>query len=152
MDVPNTIGGIFFCASCLSQICRYCKSLNHEGMSYANYIDATDGTSALAQYKAANQIKDYPRCKAAMQKTFGCNHMRCPCGAHICWVCLDDFDTDKGCYDHLRKEHGGIGIEMPDEEDLFMAMNRHIVHFVDLVHMEDIPNGNEWNFFDGNVG
>ena len=44
-----------------------------------------------------------------IEKNKGCNHMTCyKCKAHICWICLDTFETGKECGDHLVAKHGGI--------------------------------------------
>jgi len=115
---------LFFCGSCLSHICTDCKSLAHEGVSCAEYRDATDGSNAFAEYRAANNVKDCPRCKAPMQKTYGCNHMTCRCGAHFCWVCLADFGSEHACHDHLVAAHGGIGIDDILGDDALLGMRR----------------------------
>jgi hypothetical protein len=53
-------------------------------------------------------IKRCPKCRRAIEKDGGCNHIHCRCGAHICWKCLKYFDFSNDCYDHLAKACGGI--------------------------------------------
>lgn len=51
------------------------------------------------------------KCGTMIEKTFGCNHMTClACGIHICWVCMKTFSDGAPVYDHMRREHGGIGL------------------------------------------
>jgi hypothetical protein len=99
---------IFTCPKCLIPTCTACHH-PHPGLTCAEHRDlASGGYEALARTKKKLGIKDCPRCKTAMEKTEGCNHMTCRgCGAHLCWVCLAAFDTSGQCYDHLTKLHGG---------------------------------------------
>jgi hypothetical protein len=74
---------------------------------------ASGGDEAFQRIKRELGIKDCPKCKTAIEKTEGCNHMTCGgCGAHICWVCLAAFRTSDECYVHLEGQHGGIGVEV----------------------------------------
>lgn len=40
-------------------------------------------------------------CGRSIFKDGGCEHMACPCGVHICWNCMEIFDTAEECYDHI---------------------------------------------------
>lgn len=95
---------VFTCLGCFEDTCTSCQAASHPGLTCD---ESKDGS--LAKLKAKLGIKDCSRCKTAMEKTEGCNHMTCRgCGAHICWVCMATFDTSCQCYDHLSKEHGGV--------------------------------------------
>ncbi|KAI1109816.1 hypothetical protein F5Y14DRAFT_466334 [Nemania sp. NC0429] len=99
------------CSSCLVPICTSCHA-QHEGLSCAEYQDVSSGRrEANERLKKEIGIKDCPKCKTLLEKTEGCNHMTCRCGAHICWVCLGIFDSSSACYNHMNQEHGGIGLE-----------------------------------------
>ncbi|OIW25777.1 hypothetical protein CONLIGDRAFT_621675 [Coniochaeta ligniaria NRRL 30616] len=103
-------GPLFTCPACLAAVCRACN-VAHDGMSCAEQRDkASGGHEALAAAKRKLGIRDCPKCGIGIEKSFGCNHMSCPCGAHICWVCLKTFATGGPVYDHMQREHGGIGI------------------------------------------
>lgn len=52
-------------------------------------------------------FKKCPQCTVWIEKTEGCNHMECKCGAHICWVCMGIFDAGS-VYQHMNTAHGGI--------------------------------------------
>ncbi|KAI0101098.1 hypothetical protein F4814DRAFT_432275 [Daldinia grandis] len=97
------------CPSCHVLVCTVCQA-QHGSMTCGDYKDiSTGGFEALKRLKQAIGIKDCPKCKTPMEKIDGCNHMTCPCGAHICWVCLKAFTVEADCYDHMNKAHGGIG-------------------------------------------
>jgi hypothetical protein len=102
----------YTCPNCLEPICTFCHA-RHGDYTCAEYKDIeSGGYEALEKLKRELNIKDCPKCKTPMEKTEGCNHMTCGgCGAHICWACMAVFGTSGPCYEHMRKEHGGIGLE-----------------------------------------
>jgi hypothetical protein len=65
--------------------------------------------------------KECPKCKAAVFKISGCNHIHCHCGGHWCWKCGESYKTSGEVYDHMQKEHGGYfdedGADYAQEED-----------------------------------
>lgn len=99
------------CRSCLVPVCTGCQA-QHEGVSCAEHQEVASGRAkANEELKKEMGIKDCPECKTPLEKTEGCNHMTCRCGAHICWVCLKTFKASDACYTHMTQEHGGIGLE-----------------------------------------
>ncbi|KAH6845780.1 hypothetical protein B0I37DRAFT_398921 [Chaetomium sp. MPI-CAGE-AT-0009] len=107
----------FTCTRCLSATCTACHG-PHPGISCAEHRDmASGGYEALEKVKKALGVKDCPRCKTAIEKTEDCNHMACGgCGIHICWACMATFGVGRACYDHMNREHGGIGLDYGDRE------------------------------------
>jgi hypothetical protein len=108
---PSSTSGsppIFTCPKCLIPTCTSCHT-PHPNQTCADHREfGSGGREELAKIKKQLGIKDCPRCKTAMEKTDGCNHMTCRgCGAQLCWVCLAAFDTSEQCYGHLSKMHGG---------------------------------------------
>ena len=101
---------VVHCPSCFSAVCSRCHGEAHEGMSCAERKLLNDPAEQerLNEQWAANQgIKKCPECGIWIEKTEGCNHMSCRCGAHICWMCMGTFTADK-IYDHMGTAHGGI--------------------------------------------
>ncbi|KAF2176024.1 hypothetical protein K469DRAFT_682817 [Zopfia rhizophila CBS 207.26] len=101
----------YTCPNCFEPICTSCHA-RHGDYTCAEYKDiASGGFEALERLKRELNIKDCPKCTTPMEKTEGCNHMTCGgCRTHICWVCMAVFETSGPCYDHMNKEHGGIGL------------------------------------------
>lgn len=104
----SALGQEFLCSSCLSTICTACQVINHDGMSCEDYKDlSSEGTRAFQKWKKENDVRDCPSCKVGIQKSYGCNHMECKnCSAHICWFCMEIFNTGVECYKHMEKAHG----------------------------------------------
>lgn len=123
---PMKGGVLFECPFCVSHICTSCHAQEHLGISCEDYSDG--GAQALERYKAANDVRDCPRCKIGIQKEAGCEHMHCrSCGLHICWVCMKTFEgiaATRDCYDHLRHTHGGIFYE-PLRPNLRLPIHLH---------------------------
>ena len=101
----------YTCPNCFEPLCISCRA-PHGEYTCAEYKDiVSGGREALEKLKRELNIKDCPKCTTPMEKTQGCNHMTCGgCKAHICWVCMEVFETSRPCYDHMNKEHGGIGL------------------------------------------
>lgn len=99
----------FTCPSCLVAICTKCQA-SHPGITCADYEDIASGRSeAFELAKEALGIKDCPKCKTHIEKTYGCNHITCGgCQTHICWFCMATFNEAGSCYGHMSKEHASI--------------------------------------------
>ncbi|KAI1103733.1 hypothetical protein F4804DRAFT_352710 [Jackrogersella minutella] len=99
------------CPHCLVPVCVACNH-QHGTMTCADYKDiSTGGYAAFEKLKKEIGIKDCPQCKTPLEKIYGCDHMTCRCGAHICWVCLRTFADARSCYAHMNNEHGNIGFD-----------------------------------------
>jgi hypothetical protein len=104
------------CPNCQEDFCTSCHAL-HEEYTCAEYRDiASGGYKALQKVKEELNIKDCPNCTTLIEKIEGCDHMTCEaCAAHICWVCMAVFQHEGPCYEHMNREHGGIGLDVPIE-------------------------------------
>ena len=105
-------GQRFICSHCSVHICTTCHVQYHDGLTCEIYKDMkSGGDKALENWMRENskKRKRCPKCAIPIEKTKGCNHMICSqCSSHICWVCLDYFDSDQLCYAHLAKTHGSF--------------------------------------------
>ncbi|KAI9740027.1 MAG: hypothetical protein M1818_004778 [Claussenomyces sp. TS43310] len=110
----TSTAGVFTCSKCLTQVCTTCH-VSHQGMTCTEHKDFASGRyAALEKMKRQLGIKDCPKCKTAIEKIEGCDHMTCGgCGAQICWKCMQTFRDGRSCYAHMNKEHGSIGLEFP---------------------------------------
>ncbi|KAL6862099.1 hypothetical protein J3F83DRAFT_746712 [Trichoderma novae-zelandiae] len=97
---------IFTCNKCLRSVCTACHDPHPEGPCTGLERDANSVLTKRTKEELG--IKDCPRCSRMMEKSEGCDHMACSCGAHVCWVCLSFFDTSEQCYNHLQRVHRGI--------------------------------------------
>jgi hypothetical protein len=98
------------CPSCLSDICSSCHEEAHIGMTCAErrlHHDPAEQEHLNNQLAMRSGFKKCPSCAVFIEKTEGCNHMTCKCGAHICWVCMQVFAQDT-IYGHLNRTHRGI--------------------------------------------
>ncbi|KAK7035765.1 ATP-dependent RNA helicase DEAH12, chloroplastic [Favolaschia claudopus] len=105
------------CPSCFLTVCSRCDLEGHEGMSCEDkrlQSDPGEQERRNDEWAQTNGAKRCPTCSVWIQKTEGCNHMTCRCGAHICWVCMRVFDHGQ-IYAHLQAAHGGL-IEVPPED------------------------------------
>ena len=102
----------FHCPSCLRSVCSACQGIPHEGVSCfeweINQNTEVQRADALLEKWAGRKGKDVhrcPKCNAMIEKNKGCNHIRCHCGAHICWVCVQSFPDADSVYTHIRQAH-----------------------------------------------
>lgn len=81
-----------FCWNCIQELHRPVDCQTVERWNLKNSNESENTTWILAY------TKNCPKCKRAIEKNQGCNHMTCgkPCGHEFCWLCLHDW-----------KKHGG---------------------------------------------
>ncbi|KAF7760403.1 hypothetical protein Agabi119p4_11079 [Agaricus bisporus var. burnettii] len=98
------------CPSCFAEVCTACHNEGHTGITCAQRLaqkDVGEQERLLRRWATESGVKRCPSCQAWVEKSAGCNHMGCKCGAHFCWICLGIFEQNR-IYDHMSKEHGGF--------------------------------------------
>ncbi|KAJ8092737.1 hypothetical protein PM082_007066 [Marasmius tenuissimus] len=98
------------CPSCLATVCTKCHEEAHDGMTCEErriQADPAEQERLNDAWARDAGVKRCPSCRVWIEKTEGCNHMSCRCGAHICWVCMGTFDAGT-IYTHMNAAHGGI--------------------------------------------
>ncbi|KIY47629.1 hypothetical protein FISHEDRAFT_20521, partial [Fistulina hepatica ATCC 64428] len=106
----DTGKAIISCPTCFRQTCASCDEEAHEGMTCEERRIASDPTEQERLndiWARDNGIKRCPRCHIWLEKTEGCNHIACRCGAHICWRCMQ-VCSQADIYGHMHSAHGGI--------------------------------------------
>lgn len=84
----------FACPTCEIKICAACRQPAHPGSMCSIHEFGLDAETA-ALLKSWG-YKKCPKCGHGLKRMFGCNHMECRCGAHFCWVCMQDMDECGG--------------------------------------------------------
>ncbi|KAH7350860.1 hypothetical protein BKA65DRAFT_246201 [Rhexocercosporidium sp. MPI-PUGE-AT-0058] len=98
------------CPKCNVQVCTKCRALAHDGA-------CVEGLNLdLAELLKKWKVKQCPRCRTGIRKVYGCSHIKCRCGAHFCWECLQPVDEcGGGCDDDSQ---GESAIESDDIDGL----------------------------------
>ena len=81
------------CPMCAKHYCLNCRVLFHEGMSCKEYqVDSREDANDLAFMKMVKgkKFKQCTKCKYFVEKSMGCNSMRCRCGRQFCYKCGTD--------------------------------------------------------------
>ncbi|KAE9387162.1 hypothetical protein BT96DRAFT_948587 [Gymnopus androsaceus JB14] len=91
-----------------------CHEDGHEGMTCDERqqarSDQVNNDELNAEWAGKTGVKKCPKCDVWIEKTEGCNHIECRCGAHICWRCMGTFDGTT-IYAHMSAVHNGYGLE-----------------------------------------
>ncbi|KAH0556474.1 hypothetical protein GP486_005622 [Trichoglossum hirsutum] len=96
------------CPKCEAAICVSCKRLSHPDTPCEGSEEWI--TEFLRKYK----LKRCPKCRNAVKKMFGCDHIRCRCGAQWCWACCKRIVVceNEGCdgdeHDQLEDAEGDL--------------------------------------------
>ncbi|CAD7927952.1 unnamed protein product [Amoebophrya sp. A25] len=112
LNVPVVVedGNYCCCPHCRLQFCAVCLDVYHPGSETCTNEPGLSQTAIREQNKRTLQeqqslnlirktSKKCPHCSFAIQKTAGCNKMRCEnCTTKFCWVCLEVIDD----YEHFR--------------------------------------------------
>eukprot|EP00163_Fabomonas_tropica_P033356 TRINITY_DN870_c0_g1_i1.p1 TRINITY_DN870_c0_g1~~TRINITY_DN870_c0_g1_i1.p1 ORF type:complete len:656 (+),score=93.32 TRINITY_DN870_c0_g1_i1:350-2317(+) len=72
------------CSECDHKFC-FKHGDAHVGSTCRAY-NSRNGENGNKQWKKKH-AKKCPKCKVPVEKSSGCNHMECPCGAAWCWLC-----------------------------------------------------------------
>ncbi|EIW74296.1 hypothetical protein CONPUDRAFT_170286 [Coniophora puteana RWD-64-598 SS2] len=92
------------CPSCFSRVCTTYKA--------AVQPEVEERETNTWVSRQSGRVAPCPSCGVLIEKGEGCNHVACRCGTHICWKCLQTFDS-KDVYKHMNAAHGGIGMPEP---------------------------------------
>jgi hypothetical protein len=81
----------FECLKCKKKYCLDCQVEWHAGVSCEKYkkwaAENNQADQLFDKYKHNSKGKDCPKCKRYIEKTNGCDHMRCRCGTEFCYSC-----------------------------------------------------------------
>eukprot|EP00463_Aulacantha_scolymantha_P001556 TRINITY_DN2182_c0_g1_i1.p1 TRINITY_DN2182_c0_g1~~TRINITY_DN2182_c0_g1_i1.p1 ORF type:complete len:192 (-),score=15.98 TRINITY_DN2182_c0_g1_i1:46-621(-) len=91
------------CVACPNPSCRFkfcfnCKDIWHVGFSCQTYMQQKHKNN-IDEYWKKDHTKPCPKCKAAIEKDEGCNHMKCEnCKFQFCWLCRQSVLDHNGKY------------------------------------------------------
>ena len=91
--------------SCKYVFCIQCEESWHEGRTCQEYREFKERENINEQeFRKWQQknTKQCPRCKNAIEKNKGCNHMTCKCGYEFCWLCMQPYTRN-----HFRNNTTG---------------------------------------------
>ncbi|TDZ16235.1 ATP-dependent RNA helicase DEAH11 [Colletotrichum orbiculare MAFF 240422] len=114
--------GSFTCPGCEKKTCTACHAEPHAGKCGEDrYIESGDMRRDLEGMEELG-FKKCPKCGTFIEKTDGCLHVACHCGAHICFACLAAFKKASACTHHMMLSHedwedGGSEVEDGEEDD-----------------------------------
>ena len=80
----------FRCPICEVNYCLRCMTEFHNGMTCEEFRKTKDVGALDAMFQAlvnGQHFKQCPQCKFWVEKTMGCDHMRCRCGGEFCYKC-----------------------------------------------------------------
>ncbi|KAI1803911.1 hypothetical protein F4811DRAFT_571648 [Daldinia bambusicola] len=86
LNTENTISGssVVVCDKCNSKTCQKCKR-GHEPTESGCVEPSID--TALTDIARSERWQTCPRCNRMVDRTSGCNHMKCHCGHEFCYEC-----------------------------------------------------------------
>lgn len=64
--------------------------------------------------------RECPSCTTAINKSSGCNHIHCNCGAHFCYVCRYQAPTSHQIYNHMSARHGGFFVDEQQDNTVIL--------------------------------
>ena len=78
-------------------------------------------------------LKECPGCKISINKGEGCAHMKCICGVHFCWICLE-IHNEININQHIYEKH------MKSSEYELKYHNYYDLLCLDMITLSCVPN------------
>ena len=102
------------CSDCYQSFCRICGEIdyysNHCDMYCPNESDIENDLSEIRSALDDCDIKLCPLCKIIIERTEGCNSMKCKyCKLKFCWSCLKTCHEIKKLENHECESYGTYG-------------------------------------------
>ncbi|KAJ3369205.1 hypothetical protein GGF31_005487 [Allomyces arbusculus] len=120
-DAPDAL---VVCSQCHEQFCFRCRVADHYPLACAQYqaLPAHEHEPedvALHRLAEQNLWKRCPLCRAVVERNFGCNYMKCLCGAGWCFRCGTKYLDQESTALH---QHGRPGcdcqlFDIPGEQE-----------------------------------
>lgn len=98
LGVAEVNSRYFECPICQYEMCTKCKNDYHEKKECPLKEDLE-----LEKLAKEKKYKKCPRCQIFVERISGCNHVKCRCGMHFCYLCGKDIR--KEMYRHFNKDH-----------------------------------------------
>ena len=92
----------FNCPACTTSTCTACHQNAHDGFQSCIAWRAYQDDGHVFEWAQEAGARQCPKCGTLIEKNEGCMHMACRCGAHICWACMEVFQSSGDCYNHQR--------------------------------------------------
>ncbi|GMT31245.1 hypothetical protein PFISCL1PPCAC_22542, partial [Pristionchus fissidentatus] len=89
-------GSLHLSCPCGASLCAHCSSIDHSPLScdvfeqYNSYMQRSGFMSVYSTNSDAPIIRNLakcPSCSSLMERSAGCNHLSCACGAEFCYQC-----------------------------------------------------------------
>lgn len=96
---PQALGPVMTCGKCSFRTCIVHKLPWHDGMTCEEFdcdesqIERLEQDEATAKLLASLSAKICPTCKQGVDRTDGCDHLRCRCGGEWCFECLASWEN-----------------------------------------------------------
>lgn len=87
------------CDACALQFCTECNqpwSETHRGITCQQYQDQVLAHIDPTFGQLTKSTRRCPDCGVFLERTEGCNHMTCTCGAQFCYMCLQNYSSHNG--------------------------------------------------------
>ena len=107
---PHRLGAVkASCLNCQLEICMHCKVKWHGELTCDEYMALPEESRdpddmALHALLKKSKWQRCPLCQAGVERTQGCNHIKCTCGGEICYACGSVYEKRKG--QGFQNQHG----------------------------------------------
>ncbi|KAI4665376.1 uncharacterized protein J4E78_002836 [Alternaria triticimaculans] len=98
---------VFACPTCSAEICLECRQIAHPD-AICNISDFGIDAETTELLKSWG-YKRCPKCGHGLKRMYGCLHMECRCGAHFCYMCMDEPEDCGGACNEYGEDDGSDG-------------------------------------------